>query len=386
MEKDLINNKKCYTEKEKIENLHLNDAVASSSVKQYIYNLYEEFMKSFEQRSFDKIETIIKNITNVDPEANILNSIYGQICLFRGDGDEAYKYLLKYSENSQKVDLFALSSMALWNMFSGHYSLALKQFSYVLSGTFSTKFLIFIMINVAKAKKRLGFYDRSLDYLQRLQCVPEGYKMIMLIRLEIIHLYILKNDFNSAFEEIENYMQSDCNRYIKRLKVYLLYQQKNYKGILKFINDNNNDPYIYYIIARIGMENSSLINIDVIHYLEEAITITKGNKYIYNTFGNYFSSIKRFSEAAEQYNCALSIDPNFKPAKENLYIFDRAKNIDDSLFNTEKFKNMTNMFVEVVPDVEELGFFDTWKLFGFSSFRSNYASKANIVSLKYYIN
>lgn len=103
---------------------HINDEIESNthseislsaSVRQYINGMYDEFKKCFEQRNFGRIEKIINNITNVDPESNVLNAIYGQLCLFRGQGAESYNYLFKYAQNSSSVDLWMLNAMAMWN-------------------------------------------------------------------------------------------------------------------------------------------------------------------------------------------------------------------------------------------------------------------------------
>lgn len=384
MRNELINNVKSHNNDVEMDIYYNAENYVSSSLNKYIQDMYEEFKKCFEQRNFVQIDRIIKNIINVDSESNILNSIYGQISLFRGDGNAAYRYLLKYAQNHNSVDIWALRAMSLWNLFSGNYSLALKQFSEVLSGKLPTMSLIFIMINAAKTKKMLGFYDRAFSYLERLQTIPDGYKMILLIKLEIIHIYILKKDYNSALNEIDIYLQLGSNCYVRRLKVYILYLQKKYMNILSLIDEQATDPYITYIIARVGMDNQDFTNIDVVYYFEEAIRISRGNKYIHNTFGNYYSSINKFSEAAEQYNYALCIDPDFFAAKSNLNAFNRI-NINKSVVDSEDI-NISGILEDVDPDVEELGFLDTWRMMGYSFFRPNNVRKNQLVSLKFYCN
>lgn len=214
-------------EREEPELSRHNDNPQNPSVKQYIKSMYEEFKKCFEIKNFSRIEIIIKNIGNVDPESNILNSIYGHLCLFKGQGLESYKYLFLYSRNCKSTDLWAISTMALFNHFAGEDELAIQQFTKVLSGSLPTKCLIFYLICAIKSKKRLGFFDSAYGYLERLQAVPDGFKMILLIKLEMIHILILKNMYEKAHEEIAKYMEFSRNDYIKRLFVYLLYLEKN---------------------------------------------------------------------------------------------------------------------------------------------------------------
>lgn len=373
-------------EYEEIESNMHSEISLSASVRQYINGMYDEFKKCFEQRNFTRIEKIIKNITNVDPESNVLNSIYGQLCLFRGQGAESYNYLFKYAQNSASVDLWALNAMAMWNQFSGEYSLALQQFSRVLKGPFSSKFLVSVLINAAKTKKRLGFLDRALEYFERLQCVPEGFKMTLVIKLETIHIYILKKSYDTALREIDAYIKFSNNCFIRRLRVYILYLQKNHKEVLKYRKDEESDPYVSYILARVGLENPRAFNVDISYCLDEAIKGAKDNKYIYNTYGNYYYSINRFSDAAEQYNNALSIDPKFQPAISNLELFVKASSKpNQAIYVTKEEGRSDCLLSDVSPDIEELNFLDTWKLMGYSSFKIDLHFLKRSPSLKYYV-
>ncbi|KAM0679680.1 hypothetical protein GINT2_002088 [Glugoides intestinalis] len=363
-----------------------SESSLSAPVKQYINGMYEEFKKCFELRNFSKIDKIIKNIANVDPASNILNLIYGTLSLFKGQGVDSYNYLFKYAQNSQEVDLWATSMMAIWNLMARENTLALQQFGKIVEGQFSTRFLIFILISAAKTKKRLGFLDKALEYFQRLLAVPEGFNMLPMIKLEIIHIYILKKQYELALEEIEVYSSFGTNSFIKRLRVYILYLNRNFKEILKHKRDNDIDPYIAYIIARIGLENPSMYNVDVPYFLDEAIKNAKENEYIYNTYGNFYYSTHRFSDAAEQYNSALSLDPKFAPAINNLALFVKASSKSNQAIYVTK-SNSSDDFVlsDVNPDVEAVGFLDTWKMLGFSSFRVDTFFLRKSPSLKYYV-
>lgn len=359
----------------------------SVSVKQYINSMYEEFKRWFESRNISRIDKILKNITNVDPNSNILNIIYGSLALINGKAIESYELLFKYAQNCPQVDLWALNMMAMWNLFAGEHELALKQFGKVIEGPFPIKFRILAFINAAKTKKRLGFYDKSLEYFERLLHIPEGFRMAPVIMLEIIHIYILKRNYDLALNEIEKYcVNINSNPFIKRLRVYIYYMKNNYKEILKFKKDDDQDPYISYIIAREGLENPKIFNIDISLYLDEAIKGAKDNKYIYNTYGNYYYNTHRFSDAAEQYNNALSLDPKFSPALENLTSFVKASTKSrQAIYVTKNNGNNDFVLSDVNPDVEELGFLDTWKMIGYSSFRVDEHFLRKSPSLKYYL-
>ncbi|ELA42066.1 uncharacterized protein VICG_00915 [Vittaforma corneae ATCC 50505] len=298
-----------------------SEASLSVSVRQYVNSMYDEFKRSFDQRHMARIDKILKNITNVDPNSNILNIIYGAMALINGKPIESYSHLFKYAQNSSSVDLWALNIMAMWNQLAGDCELALKQFGRVMEGEFANRFLVSVMIFAAKTKKRLGFLDRALDYLERLLSTFDGFRMCAIIKLEIIHIYILKKKYDLAMAEIEEYCEHlGINYFIKRLRVYIHYLRGSHKEILKYKKDEEFDPYISYILAREGLENPKIFNIDIPLYLDEAIKGDKENKYIYNTYGNYYYSTHRFSDAAEQYNNALSLDPKFQASNRKPWI------------------------------------------------------------------
>lgn len=372
-------------DKSENDRMERKEATLGESIKKYVNGMYEEYKKCFELKNFERIEKIIKNITNVDPGSNILNIIEGSLSLYRGEGSSAYKLLFEFTKNSDSIDLWALNFIAMWNMITGQHKEALGQFAQILQGPFGSRFLIGVMICTAKTKKMLGFFDKSLEYFKRLLRIPEGFKMILLIKLEIIHIYILKKQYETALYEIEKYLKDSDNFFIRRLKIYIYYLKKNYKEILKFKREDEKDPYILYILARVGLENPEYSNIDVSFCLDEAIKNAKENKYIYNTYGNFYYSKNRFSDAAEQYNNALLLDPFFEPALSNLKLFVKAgSKSDQHIYFTKADKISNETLSDVNPDVEKLGFLDTWKLLGYSTFRMDYLFLRKYPSLKYY--
>lgn len=370
-----------------IDSEELREPSHSNSVQQFINMMYEEFKNCFEQKNFSRIEKIIKNIENVDVNANVLNCIYGHLCLVKGEGKDAYNYIFKYVKNATIVDAWVSNSMAMWNLIIGNYPLALKQFTQGIEGVYSDKYLVSLLINLAKTKKRMGFLDRALEYYERIMCIPHGFQLYLLIKLEIIHICILKRSYEAALKEIESYAQLSNNYFIKRLKIYIMFVQKNYKEILKYKKDENCDPYIAYIIARIGLENSRSINIDIPYYLDLAIKGSQNNKYIYNTYGNYYSNIGRYSDAAEYYNNALCLDPKFTSALENMSLFVQANTTSNQPIYIAKDdgKGGQLMLSDVNPDVESLGFLNTWNLLGYKTFHIDYLTLKKMPPLRFYI-
>lgn len=211
--------------------------------------------------------------------------------------------------------------------------------------------------------------------------------MILVIKLEIIHIYILKRQYDTAMMEIDAYTQISTNCFVRRLRVYILYLQKNHKELLRYSKDEETDPYISYILARVGFENPRAFNIDISYCLDEAIKGAKDNKYIYNTYGNYYYSINRFSDAVEQYNNALSIDPKFQSAINNLELFVRASSRPtQAIYIAKEETRSDDVLSDVSPDIEELNFLDTWKLMGYSVFKIDFHFLKKSPSLRYYLN
>lgn len=377
-----------------------SNEVLGSTVLQYIQNMYDDFKRCIESKNSDRADKIIKNIANVDPDSNILNLLEGALYFLHGDGVNAHKFLLRYAKNARTIDVWALNYMAMWNLITGHCKLAYKQFTKVMQGcsdtrfadtsfvetkTVDAKFIFSVLINAAKAKKKMGFYDRALEYLERISRLPDGYRMILVVKLEIIHIYILKQQYDKALEEIEIYSKESENLFLKRLKVLVLYLKKSFKEMSKFKRDEERDPYILYVLARAGLENPKFFNIDVSYCLDEAIKNTHNNEYFYNTYGNYYYMSNRFSDAAEQYNNALSLNPMFEPALSNLKLFVKASSrAQEDIYITRPEESNRFSIHDVCPDIEKLGFLDTWVLFNFTPFKADYFFLQKAPSLKYY--
>jgi tetratricopeptide (TPR) repeat protein len=372
------------TTEEPIENQH--DQVEDStliSIRQYVEGMYDEFKRSLESRNIRRIEKIIRNIESVDPQANVLNLIHGTVCLYHGDGIKAYSYLMKFSKNSKMINHLALYSMGMWNMLSGNYKLANEQFGHSLNNQFSVKFVIPILICMAKTKKRLGFYDKSLRFFERILRIPEGFKLILLVKLEIIHIYILKEEYEKALFEIDQYMRESDNFFIRRLKAYVFYLQKRFTEFLSIKIDTESDPFVLYLVARAGMEGLKIGNNDISFLLDRICEITKNNKYVFNTYGNFYYNTQRFSDAAEMYNRALNIDPSFEPALTNVKLF--LKTNSKTNFTIYTAKSNSSPVIDTFPEIEEIGFFDTWNMLGFPSLHVDHHFIEKSPSLMYYL-
>lgn len=357
------------------------------STKQYVQGMYDEFKRCFDNRNFGRIERIRNNIVNVDPTSKILNVIYGAIYLLKGDCVESYNFFMKYISSCTVIDPWVLILMGIWNHFVGEHKLALTQFSGIKYGEFSNRSISTVLFFVAKAKKRLGFLDRATNYLERLVSTPEGYRLISIIKLELIHILILKKRYDEAFQEINAYSSFYNNCYIERLRVYVMYLKGQYKEILKYKKVEILDPYISYMIARVGLEHSEMYTVDIPFYLDEAIRESRENEFIYNTYGNYCYTKQRFSDAAEHFSNALSVNPNHEVASHNLSLFVKAGSKSNKpIYVTKHPVNDDSLLIESVPDVEEMGFFDTWSLLGFSTFHIDRHFLSTSHPLKYYLN
>lgn len=105
-----------------------------------------------------------------------------------------------------------------------------------------------------------------------------------------------------------------------------------------------------------------------------------------NTLGNYYSSINRFSDAAEQYNASLSIDETFEPAIKNLQFFTSTRDSEQLESQEDDGSTKVCPLIDVSPDLEAIGFFDIQQLMGYSPFKMDTRLLKVIPSLKYYTN
>lgn len=350
----------------------------------FMNTLYSEYRKCLDPRNSCKVDKILSNIIRTFPDNLFMNVVKAHLCLLHGDIIESHRYLYRFSQEAKRMDYLALNVIAMWNDTVGYNSIALLQYSECLNYNSSQKFAIPVLINLAAVKKRLNFYDKALSYLERILAIPEGYKSIIYIKLHVIHILILKEHFDEAFDEIHSYLMFKNNMFIQRLRIYVFYRLKNTKELLKY-NNEAKDPYVLYILARAGIDNANL-PINVGNCLEEAIKACGNNEFFYNTCGNYYSKIGNYPEAIEQYKIALKIRPKFSIAMENLDLVTRMNNRNE-MNSSHEDEELLLKNLDVNPDVEELGFFRTWELMGFKPLQKDYNFISRVAPLRlFYIN
>lgn len=335
--------------------------------KKAIQDLYNEFKKCFETRNFERMGKIKDAIVSIKPDSPILNLIYGQEALLNGNGEISYNYLFKYVKCGINIDTYGLFTIALWNKIAGNRLLALRQLTDCMNDTCDNKTLANLILHSTDIKKRLGFLSTSLDYYQRLLQCPEGYKMILYIKLQTIHIAILKGDYDIAQKDINRYMYINQNRYIRRLNAYLQYQTDSCKDLARSRNNKLPDAYIMYLMGRKSMDKRDYEN--VAYFYDEAMKLGEQNSYICNSYGNYYYITGRIEEAVKFYNMAINYNPECAPAIKNLSHFIKIhdKNGNFSyLINDMDRDSFTP--VEEDPDIESMGFFNIQELLGMVSF------------------
>lgn len=348
-----------------------------------VLDLYEDYKRHFEVRNFLKIEKIIISIMNTQQDSPILHIIHGETFLFRGNCEKSHFHLAKYINTAKEVDAYALNVIAMWNESAGYHALALAQYVECLAHSSDLKTLARILFNAITNKKRQRFFDTSMAYYRRLLAVPEGYRLFPCVQIEIIHIYILKKNYQMALDAIHVFLCLSSCIFIKRLKAYIHYVTKNYIEVLKHKNDAPLDPYLSYLVGRIGKENLNL-EIDVPHYFDEAIKSAGDSPYIYNSYGNYYFMISRYSDAAEQYSNALATDPHFQPAIDNMNLITKAgfSSPDHPIYIANVSRCSETLLSEADPDVEETGFLNIWKMFGYLPFKRDRKCYQKLVPFK----
>ncbi|KAI5181309.1 hypothetical protein PAEPH01_2812, partial [Pancytospora epiphaga] len=126
--------------------------------------------------------------------------------------------------------------------------------------------------------------------------------------------------------------------------------------------------YIFYLMGRIGSE-MTISDIDVSHCFDESLRNSSGSPIIYNSYGNHYFRIGRYSDAAIQYKNALTLNPNFQPALDNMKLLDKASDI----VYTANISVEMPFLSEVDPDVEEMGFLFVWTLLGYTQFKGDFS-------------
>lgn len=337
---------------------------AAESIAEHVESLYIEYRQCFESRNMGRVFAIIKTIEESKSDSPLLNLMRGEIYLYVGDGDRSYEELQYYINNATIIDSYGMAVIALWNQAAGHSSESLSQHCESLRDNIDPRRCVRTLLNAVHNKKRMRFLDGALEYYKRILALPEGYAMIPYILLEMIHLHILKKNFAEARSEIASYERHGSNTFLSRLSASVNYFTGEFDSILKKSHDTPSDPFISYLIGRIALEKG-IQEIDSEHFLTKAAKKSKDNPHVYATRGNCLFLNGNPSAALDDYERALKIDPNLEYIKKNRQIVEQA--MEKGYKATSK--NIMSQISDIEPDVEALGFFYTYELFGYAPFR-----------------
>lgn len=367
-----------------LDTVSAGDVPPDGARQRAVMELYSEYRNCFKARNFQRIEKIIISITGIQPDSPVLSLIQGEALLYKGLCSKSRLSLQRFINRTREFDTYALNLIAMWNEAAGFHKIALLQYVECMRYATDAEACARLVFNATNSKKRLRFLDTSLSYYQRLLAIPDGFRLLPCIKIEMIHLHILKKNFSAAMREIEIYLRYGRCCFIDRLQAYVNYVQREFNEVLRHKNDGTVDPYIAYLIARIGLENPAT-DIDVAYYFDEAIKCAGGNAYIYNSYGNYYYSVRRYSDAAEQYSNALSADPRFQPAIDNMDLMMRANSAFPESIYVANTDGSTNVALkENDPDVEEMGFLNVWKFFGYAPFKKESNCIEELAPLQYH--
>ncbi|KAI5148094.1 hypothetical protein ENBRE01_0108 [Enteropsectra breve] len=349
-----------------------------------LWRLYYEYQKAFEKRNFEAINDIIASINAITRGTPLLYLIRGEQYLYSGNSEKSYQCLQKYIKFSPSVDNYALGVIAMWNAFSGYPRLALTQLGASIESkrelTRTHIHQLFTMVNI---KKKIGFLDSATEYLERMLAVPGGYEINMLIRLEDLHILIKKGNFHEALMAHTTFPKDNSPGLLKRLHIYILYKTKAFKEILAHKTDRKLDPYISYILGRIGFENAEL-SVDCSYYFDQTLKSTGHNEFVYLSYGNYYFRAKRYSDAAEYYQNALAIDPTFYEAHENLRQLKRMDpNASGIVYLPHEKEEEIFSLKDIDPDPETLGFLNYNTFFGYAPLKIDYEFSTKTTPLQF---
>lgn len=396
----------------KFDTQELSTATPENNVKA-IYELFENYKSCFRASNFNGIEKVIASIASIAPESPILDLINGEISLFKGHPDKSYLHISRYLSKIRCTELsdenpnmrygveginnnksngisffnsvvhsYALKVIAMWNDAMGFYKVGYTQHVRRLKYPIDKEAKVWTLFHAITNKKRMSFLDSARAYYERIMALPDGYKLLRCIKLQMIHLHVLKKDYSSAADIIKNYVRFRSCIYIRRMVAYINYNEKNYVDIMKSSPECAADPYISYIIARTCLDNmsgGSISGVDVSYYFDEAIKKGGPNAFFHNTYGNYFYKIRRYADAAEQYKNALSVNPNFVPAIENMKKISKFYHSStDNTYVANSINSETTNLSDSDPDVEEMGFFDILSMIGYTVIRNNRKRYGNL--------
>ncbi|KAI5182271.1 hypothetical protein PAEPH01_2872, partial [Pancytospora epiphaga] len=249
-----------------------------------IFELYDEYKIVFKSRLLGKVENIVVEMMEINRESPLIHLIHGEMFLYRGNAEKSHYHLSRYIENTKEPDSYAIFVIATWNDFTNHKNLAFKQYTACLDHLFDISNVSRALFSLSCIKKKLKFLDTSISYFNRLLAVPEGFHLLPCIQLEIIHTHVLKRNRAAAIDAIRKMSRHVSCSFVKRLRAYLDYTEKNYEAILKYRDGSMMDPYIFYLMGRIGSE-MTISDIDVSHCFDESLRNSSGSPIIYNSYG-----------------------------------------------------------------------------------------------------
>ncbi|KAL6120676.1 hypothetical protein NUSPORA_02554 [Nucleospora cyclopteri] len=327
---------------------------ASDEIKQ----LYKEGKQQYERGDTLGLKTTIEKMEEINEQSSFVHVLKSFLLLHDGNFELSYESIKKYLElTPSNSDPYALECMTVWNMLTQNYKTAIKQFNQLLSKTQETQSRCIYLMKIAICKKKLGFYHTADDILNRVLAIPEGYKMYPLIKLEAIHILILRKKFDEAQLQLKLFPCPCSNSLVNRLHAYTFYAKGWFQEVLDFCENTPKDVFLDYLIIRTRMlvsPGSPILNC----YFQNIIKISPNNPIFFNTYGNYLVSRGCINTAMNYYKRSMSLDPLYSPAYKNLK------------FITENFNCCVQKIVpcehvegwnlrDIEPEVEACGFFNT---------------------------
>lgn len=340
------------TKKKPKESTTIGDIGSSLTTPQLLEKIHDCFIDC----TLQKINELIGEMEQINRKLTYITVLKALRCIKMNRLEQAHEYLMVFVKEKTPFDPIILECMAIFNSTIGRRDCALRQYTKLLSYSDKMGHKVNIMYNIAVCKKENGFCDFALDIFERLLSIPDGYKELPKIYVQIYHIYLIRRDYTALSRMFDMFVFPVKNVFMNRIYAELLYKTGRIQELLIFEESCSFDPYICYLIIRMALLGD-VEDVNMDDRFRKVLQFTEDHYVPLNTYGNHLLRMGVTIEAKRCYEICLEGNSKYAPSLYNLeHINKQISDVEEG--NLDRF-TLSFSPRDIEPRVWQCGFFKT---------------------------